>query len=243
MAYPLSKFMEDKGKHTITYFQAIATTPQLIAADLVELANLDVRWEPRINGLVSTPNEFKEYAEKERETSVQRDIYRAKKITLRGTPSRRVEWVDMEVPVDYIANTRRRTCPDLVGYDKTGKTYIVDLKFQREEKTDTPIVGIYKTIYYALCAKKNAKNLRDYHIFHKKKGNYLNVDFLNGKPIYEDPIAVLVANNEYWNHWGSYLNNTNRSCLIQIVNATIQDCGLTFQAYKFSDYHTWIKIC
>lgn len=245
MSYPLKEFINDRGKSTRVYFQNIATNPQLIATDLMELINLDVRWEPRVDGFVSTPGECKGSAQNEgKETSVQRDIYRAKKITLRGTPSCRVEWVDMEVPVDYKADTRRRTCPDLVGYAKNGKTYIVDLKYQRGEKdtTDNPIVGIYKTIYYALCAKKNGKNLRDYHIFHKKNGNYLNVNFLNGKPIYEEPIAVLVANNEYWEHWGSNLNNTNRSALIRIVNATIQDCGLTFQAYKFADYRAWSKI-
>lgn len=237
-AYPLKGFLEaqplkDGSRKSKTYFKEIARSKDLLAQDLDSLIRLGVRWPNNSETNIRSPKDYKETTTSKRyaETSFQRDIYKLKTASLSGDVPVTVSWVDLEVPVDYAHGVPRRACPDLVGFGDDAKTYIVDLKYCQKSgtkfsSTDTPIVGAYKSIYYAHCAKENAIKLRASNMFHKNA----NDDATSLPKIYNSPVAVLAANKDYWGFWERYL--AEETSLAEHMKNISKISQIEFRAYQ-----------
>jgi hypothetical protein len=218
------------------------------------MSEAPVRWTDVAK--VNTPGKFSEDAKELSETAIQREIYR-QPCRIDGNE---VSWMDCESPLDYVTGRARRTCPDLIGFDRDKITWIVDLKYapnrdEEEEKDnphygDTPLLASLKALYYARTAYQNRANIRKYRLFHKNSRalEAENSVFVNDAA-FESICAVVAADSAYWKRWSKALKDRRRtrSNLTQFRDQTIaalRECASKFgmnpgaRAFVFLDYGT-----
>lgn len=124
------------------------------------------------------------------ECALQRAIILSSESKLNG---KNVEWLDIELPVDYSGNARGRSI-DLIGKDEEGRYVLCELKFRKQyHDNGNP--------------EEAAKQVKKYYELIKKNHSEICGHKENGKPIDWQEVTsdrtrlVVAANTSYWNFW------------------------------------------
>lgn len=124
------------------------------------------------------------------ECALQRAIILSSVSKLNG---KEVEWLDIELPVDYSGNARGKSI-DLIGIDKEGHYVLCELKFRKQSHDNGN-------------PEEAAKQVKEYHGLIKKNHDKIHGHKENGKPIDWQEVAsdrtrlIIAANTKYWNFW------------------------------------------
>lgn len=124
------------------------------------------------------------------ECAFQRAIIEGQYSLLNGE---KIEWLDIEIPVDYSGNARGKSL-DLIGMDSKGNYVLVELKFRKGSRDNGN-------------PEEAAFQLKEYLQYIKQNYSHLHGHSENGKPIDWEKVAngktrlVVSANKRYWESW------------------------------------------
>jgi len=131
------------------------------------------------------------------ETAFQRAIFNAKTSSLifANSNEKKVEWLDLELPITFKPRTSRRKCVDLVG--KLDKPFICELKYMKKSKGDPPEYGFFELLIYFYLLSCKPKELDEEEVYHKIE----NRDKFKWSDISKNKFMILAANESYWTYW------------------------------------------
>lgn len=130
------------------------------------------------------------------ETAYQRAIFLSKKTTLKS--SGEVAWNDLELPVVFSGNSRRR-CVDLIGTLSDNTPVLCELKFTSSNTyhSNSPIYAVVELLIYYYLIKDNCEELDKKEVFHKDE----KVISFKWRDFNSDSIFIIGANKKYWDYW------------------------------------------
>lgn len=133
------------------------------------------------------------------ETAYQRAIFlqEESKLIFENNHTENVRWMDLELPVTFSENSRRR-CVDLVGtIDDT--PFICELKFMKKGKStgDSPLYGVLELVIYYYFVTKFNSALENHKVHHQNS----EVTKFDWKDLLKTEHLIFAANEDYWNYW------------------------------------------
>jgi len=136
------------------------------------------------------------------------------------TDIKKVVWLDLELPVTFNKNSRRRSI-DLIG-SLNDIPVLCELKYYENSQTDSPIYAILELLMYHYLIQCNYKKLDKYNVHHafpmKKFKWYTIVENENSQ-------LLIVANKKYWDFWFKKISKEellkNTFSLGRVLNANI----------------------
>lgn len=131
------------------------------------------------------------------ETAFQRAIYNDSPTTfkLKNGNTRKIEWLDLELPV-VLNKSSRRICLDLIGLVDNTPT-ICELKYFKNSAGDHPVYAIFEVLVYYYFVLCNYKKLDDEKIHHTNLKKFVWKSVINTPT----PIFLVAANDSYWDYW------------------------------------------
>ena len=143
------------------------------------------------------PEKFSTTIEATTEVALERAMFN--KLTTRGSEADKIEWLDMELPLDNKGKNRL----DLIGRLQIKKKYVIcEVKFgDMFSASNNPRDAADEVVRYFSTILNNKHNLSDCH--HKEE----NDDHIGGKPFNWEDIndnnteLIVVANAAYWAYW------------------------------------------
>jgi hypothetical protein len=148
------------------------------------------------------PNTFSEDValKNKGETAYQRAIIAGKTPTSKMGDAGEVKWLDIELPVVFGGNARRR-CLDIIGSIKP-KFVLCELKYSNKSKSNNPVYALLELLIYYYHIQNNASALAKETIRHKGNARGAAWDW-NDCANPKNVILAVAANKKYWDGWGN----------------------------------------
>ena len=143
------------------------------------------------------PERFSTTIEATTEVAFERGLFN--QLAVRGSENDKIEWLDMELPLDEEKKNRL----DLIGQLQKKKKFIIcEVKFgDMMYPSNNPTEAADEVVRYFTTILKNKESLSECH--HKEK----NEEGLCGKPFdwalvnKQNTELIVVANAAYWAYW------------------------------------------
>jgi len=132
------------------------------------------------------------------ETAYQRAIIAGAMPTSKMGDAGKVKWLDIELPVVFGDNARRR-CLDIIGSIKP-KFVLCELKYSNKSRSNNPVYALLELLIYYYHIQNNASALDKHSIRHQGNARGDAWDW-NDCANPENVILAVAANKKYWDGW------------------------------------------
>lgn len=172
------------------------------------------------NKKLSTPGMVSFTIKDTNEKALQRAVLKQGQSYIDG---KTVEWLDIELPVEFSENARR-PCIDLIGRDEDGRYLLCELKFSNN-KTDSPCDAEKELIGYYNLIKQNSTELDNNDIHHKEEKTFSWAELVNS-----NPRLCIMADASYWVYW------ENKADRVKLQHPDLVEClAIDIDSNVFAD--------